>query len=49
MSSLKLDPAGFVIIWHIGSRPVVQDYVSEDPDPYEIYMDPEHWTFKYEC
>jgi hypothetical protein len=25
MSSLKLDPAGFVINWLIGSRPVVQD------------------------
>ncbi len=38
------DPAGSVINWppRTGSGSVSQDYGSADPDPSEIFMDPQH-------
>ena len=36
------DPAGSVINWPTGSGSVIQIYGSADPDPKEIFTDPEH-------
>ncbi len=42
-NSVGTDPdlAGFAINWTPGS--VVQDYGSADPDPKEIFTDPQYW------
>jgi len=40
-----LDPVGSVIKWPLRTefRSLIQDYRSADPDPKEIFTDPEHF------
>jgi hypothetical protein len=41
----KMSRSGSVItsIWPSGSGSAIQDYGSADPNPKEIFMDPQHW------
>ncbi len=38
----RLDPEGFIFYWPPGSRSIIQDYGSANPDPKEIFTDPQH-------
>jgi hypothetical protein len=42
MSKQYPDPAGAVIKCYAGSESVIQDYGSADPDPKELFTDPQH-------